>query len=539
MKRILVFLLVSIMLTACGLEVEPTDKYSDAVAWKDEQYIDMYVKGLYGVLRDNAEIYSTQLSDGLSDILKYSVNNLNENTFQNKTLLQENYITPSNGVLSVWGNYDGIKRENEFLYNVDKNTAGIDPEFIEVRKAEVRFLRAFLYYKLIRNHGGIILRLHNSGVDGLDSEKDANKARASEEESWDFVIAELQEIAPVLAKHSWSADDFGRITAGTVYALLTRCALYAKKYEVVIAAGQEVEKLGYSLEANYNDVFTNLTSKEIILPVMFKAPTYTHFFDRYFGPTGDVASRGGWACPTEDLVEHYQIKENGNYVDFNWNNPDHKLNPYQDREPRFYASILYNGASWNGRTIETFVGGKDGFTDYDPNSNTPANVTGYFMRKFLQMGNPDVDKGSDSYWIELRYAEVLLNMAEAYAQSGNFSKGYEYLNKVRTRGGHLAARTTGSNLVAFMSDLEAERMLELAFEGHRYWDLRRWRRAVNVIDGKRAHGLKIIKEEDGGFSYNKVTIENSNRYFPEKYYYIPIPQSEIINNSLVKQTLQW
>ncbi|WP_073002255.1 RagB/SusD family nutrient uptake outer membrane protein [Mariniphaga anaerophila] len=541
MKKIVFFLSILLIVTSCSdLEVEPGDRYSNGVVWENEKALDMYVKGFYAALRDNAEIHSLQMSDGLSDILKYSVNNIDGNTFQNKVLLQENYITPNNGALSEWGNYDRIKLQNEFLHDVETMAGDFDPDFIAVRKAEVRFMRAFLYYQLIRNHGGIILRTENSGADGgLDNAKDANKARISEKESWDFVINELKDVAETLAPHKWSSENFGRITAGAAYALLTRCALYAERYDDVIWAGKKVEDLGYSLESQYANIFKNKASSEIILPVLFKKPDYVHYFDRYFGPTGDFANRGGWACPTEELVKHYQIEVDGKYENFDWNNPEHSQNPYANREPRFYASVLYNGANWNGRKIETFVGGADGFMEYDFSSNNTGCVTGYFMKKYMEEGNEDVDKGSDTYWVELRFAEVLLNLAEAHAQSGDIAKGYEYLNRVRTRGGYLAPRQSNSSLDIFMSDLETERMLELAFEGHRYWDIRRWKRAEEIINGKRAHGVKITKNEEGNWDYQVTEIESDDRYFPEKYYKIPIPQLEIRNNSLCEQTFPW
>lgn len=536
------YLLITVFITtlsSCDLEVEPFTQYSDETAWRNEENIELYVKGFYSILRDNAEIYNNRMSDGLSDILKYSVNNLNSNTFQNKVLLMDNFISPTNGTLSTWGNYGRIKLQNEFLHDVDNMASHLDQELVEILKAEVRFLRAYSYYKIVRNHGGFILRLENTGLnEGLDSDEDSNKSRLSEEDSWNFIIKELEEIIPVLSNHNWDKKDYGRITAGAAYALLNRCALYAKQYDKVISSGKELEKKGYRLENDYANVFSNLNNNEIILPVMFKHPEYVHHFDRYFGPTGDFPDRGGWACPTEELVENYQIKVNGSYVDFDWNNPEHISNPYKNREPRFYASILYNDADWRGRKIETYVNGRDGFKDYDFNADNPGCVTGYFMKKHLQENNDNVDEGSDTFWIEFRYAEILLNMAEAYAQLGDVATGYNYLNEIRLRA-QVAPLTIGSNLTVFMDNLERERMVELAFEGHRYWDLRRWRRAEEVINGKRAHGVKITKQNDGSYNYNVVTIEKSNRYFPEKYYYIPIPQAEIDRNSLCEQTQPW
>lgn len=271
--------------------------------------------------------------------------------------------------------------------------------------------------------------------------------------------------------------------------------------------------------------------------MVFDAPDYVHFFDRHFQPVADDPNRGGWAGPTEELVSHYQIKEGDTFVDFDWNNPVHASNPYANREPRFYVSILYNGADWKGRALQTYVGGSDSFVHYDPNADVPGNITGYYMRKFLDEDIADVDLGSSTAWIVFRLSEVYLNLAEAYGQKGDFTNAYNYLNKVRMRAG-VPNRSAGANLSVFMSYLSTEKMTELAFEGHRYWDLRRWKKAEEVIAGKRATGVRI-ENIDGSLSYTRVTIESSDRVFPERYYYIPVPLSEIANNLLATQNIGW
>lgn len=539
MKKLLLNILIaSFLLSSCSLDVEPTDRYSDGIAWSDEKNLDIYVKGFYTALRDKSDLYSTTMSDGLSDIFKYSVNNLNGLTFQNKLLLQDNYITPNNGVLSEWGNYGSIKRQNEFLANMDKNGQGLSADFLKVRSAEVRFLRAYLYFLMARNHGGVILRLHNSGINGgLDAEGDAKKSRATEAETWAFIVQELQAVAADLKGHAWPASDYGRITEGAALALLSRAGLYAKDYELVINAGKRIEELGYVLSEDYKAVFTNKLNKEIILPLLFDAPDYVQMMDRYFQPVGDNPNRGGWGGPTEELVSAYQIKKDGKYVDFDWLNADHKAQPYVNREPRFYASILYNGASWKGRTVETFVGAKDGFVAYDANADIPGNITGYYMRKFLKEDIVDVDLGSDNHGVLFRLGEVYLNMAEAYGQKSDFNSAYAYLNKIRNRAG-VDPRPVSATPAILMNLLVKERMLELAFEGFRYWDLRRLKLAESLINGKRATGVRILKN-GSDLSYERLPIEGSDRIFQERYYYIPIPQSEIMNNPLATQNIGW
>lgn len=539
MKRNIIYFIISLLfVTSCDvLDVDVKDRYSEDIAWKNESNLDLYVMGLYAALKDNAEIAGTNLSDGYSDILKYSLTSMTGTT-HNRVLLQEDYITPDNGVLSMWGNYDRIRRENEFILDAPEKGAHFSPEFLNVRIAEARFMRAYLYYKMIRNHGGVILRTAEGQVDNQDQK---DKARLSEKDSWDFVLKEFQEIAEILPE-SWDKDNTGRVTKGAAYGLMARCALYAKQYDKALWAGQKIvdmeEKGVYGLMANYADVFTQAFNKEIILAVYFKKPDMKHQFDRYYAPSGDIADRGGWASPTEELVSLYQIKSGNKYVDFDWDNRAHAQDPYKDREPRFYASILYNGASWKGRTIESYAGGKDGFIDYSQGNNRATTATGYYMKKYLDEKNTNFDvDGSDSYWIEMRYAEILLIMAEAYAETNDLPNALSALNRVRERAG--VSSRNASNKEEFMQYLRIERMIELAFEGHRYWDLRRWKLAQSVLHGKRMHGTKITKKADDSFSYKQVVCDDVDRYYPEKYNLIPVPNSEIRNNVKCSQNPLW
>ena len=220
---------------------------------------------------------------------------------------------------------------------------------------------------------------------------------------------------------------------------------------------------------------------------------------------------------------------------------------YANREPRFYASIIYNGATWKEKTIYTYVDAENGFAAYRDNMNPgeKQTVTGYFIRKYLQENNTEFDdKGSDQFWIEMRYAEVLLNLAEALAEQDyakNQDDALEALNEVRRRV-DLPERTTqeAPDKDSFMKLLRKERICELAFEGFRYWDLRRWRLAGEVIDGKQAHGTKITKKDDNSYTYEQVSCDdNINRFFPERYYLLPIPVDELQNNPLCENNAPW
>lgn len=560
MKKIAFYFIIAALIlnTSChdDLEIESTTNFSESSTWGSETALELYTTGFYAALRDAAEIYSLNLSDGYSDILKYSFGtSVNSATTHNEILLKKDYVNISNLPLYTWDNYNRIRRQNEFLIAADKYIDKYGEDFLNIRKAEIRFIRAFSYFKMIRVYGGVIIR---DETDGVDAENQKDKARATEEESWDFVIKDLQFAAQYLPDE-WDDKWFGRTTKGAAYAMLCRCALYAKRWDVAIDAATEVEKLAklgyYRLENNYADVFTSSTlpnNKELILCVDFVKPDFQHSFDTRFSPSGDgVVANKAYAVPTNELVDSYEMADG---TEFKWNlnsagqqmdESGNIINPYMNREPRFYASILYNGAEWRNRTIESFVGGEDGFISYAAGSNPFTTVTGYYIRKFLEESNTDFEvNGSDQYWIELRYAEVLLNLAEALAESdynANSTRALQALNDIRGRVGlPFKTLTDAPDKDSFMKLLRQEKMKELAFEGHRYWDIRRWKIADKVIDGQQAHGVKIVKNSDGTFNYEIVNCDGGvNRTFPERYYLIPIPSSEIENNSLCKQNPLW
>lgn len=531
---------MSQFLTSCHdlLEKDPTDSYSEAVAWSSESSLDMYVTYLYKSLNGLSNFSSLSLTDGYTDLVKYGNGVPQTWSAHNKILLQQNTITSDNNPMSSWGLYTDIFRENVFLRDAGIYGSKFSEDFLNIRIAEIRFIRAVNYARMIRIFGGVILRDETNGV---DSEGQKDKARATEAESWDFVLKDLEFAARHLPKE-WDSKWDGRLTKGAAYAYMCRTALFAKRWDVAITAADEIKKLNkYDLMDNYEDVFKIAGNKEIIFSIAYKIPDMPHYFDRYFAPDGKQGIRR--AVPTSELVDSYDMADG---TPFSWSSSMAK-DPYVGREPRFYASIIYNGATWKEKKIYTYVDAENGFAAYRDNMNPgeKQTVTGYFIRKYLQENNVDFDdKGSDQFWIEMRYAEVLLNLAEALAEqdySKNQDDALEALNEVRKRV-DLPERTAeeAPDKDSFMKLLRKERICELAFEGFRYWDLRRWRLAGEVIDGKQAHGTKITKKDDDTYTYEQVSCDdNINRFFPERYYLLPIPVDELQNNPLCENNAPW
>ena len=527
-------------LTSCHdlLEKDPTDSYSETVAWSSESSLDMYVTYLYKPLNGLSNFSSLSLTDGYTDLVKYGNGVPQTWSAHNKILLQQNTITSDNNPMSSWGLYTDIFRENVFLRDAGIYGNKFSEDFLNIRIAEIRFIRAVNYARMIRIFGGVILRDETNGV---DSEGQKDKARATEAESWDFVLKDLEFAARHLPKE-WDSKWDGRLTKGAAYAYMCRTALFAKRWDVAITAADEIKKLNkYDLMDNYEDVFKVAGNKEIIFSIAYKIPDMPHYFDRYFAPDGKQGIRR--AVPTSELVDSYDMADG---TPFSWSG-SMANDPYVGREPRFYASIIYNGATWKEKKIYTYVDAENGFAAYRDNMNPgeKQTVTGYFIRKYLQENNADFDdKGSDQFLIEMRYAEVLLNLAEALAEqdySKNQDDALEALNEVRERV-NLPKRTTeeAPDKDSFMKLLRKERICELAFEGFRYWDLRRWRLAGEVIDGKQAHGTKITKKDDNTYTYEQVSCDdNINRFFPERYYLLPIPVDELQNNPLCENNAPW
>jgi hypothetical protein len=243
-----------------------------------------------------------------------------------------------------------------------------------------------------------------------------------------------------------------------------------------------------------------------------------------------IATQGGksGATPTHNLVAAYE------YV----GTPD-PSNPYANRDPRLAASIVTNGSNWNGRTIDQAAGGSDDM------SRANASRTGYYLKKFLT-DNLNLTQGQTAQhnWVAYRWAEVLLNYAEAMNEAfgpdavpaGYTMSARQALQQVRDRASVNLPAVTAADKDSFREVIKHERRIELAFEDHRYWDLLRWKDAMEVLN-RPVLGVKVSKEGEG---WNYEVTEVAERTFFEKNYYLPFLRSEIENsNNTLEQNPQY
>ncbi len=555
MKKFLRYIALSISVAvgfvSCNnLDLDPTDRYSPAVIWASEASVDTYVLGFYGFMKESAEINDMkQFMDAYSDIIKSSSWN-QYNHFYNVALLQESAFTDVNaGPIDCWSScYNEIKQDNEFLRDAPNYIEKFGEEFINTRMAEIRLVRGYAYFKLMRvygyddtaadasiKNGGVVLRTK------LDGPEENDKARSTWNDSWDVVIKDLTFAAEHLPI-SWAGQR--RFTKAAAYGLLSRAALYAKRWDVVIKAAKECEKAGGSLAENYADLFSEekgLGQAENLLIVNYVNAQMTHLGDKFFRPIGDGPSHNkstlyGAFGPTSELVDSYEMSDG---TEFSWE--AHGNTPYEGREPRFYATIIYNGMPWEGRTIETFKGGKDGIRPFNDVGAAGSTVTGYYLKKYLIENDNKWEKnGSWHFATIIRYAEVLLNKAEALAEkdwNANRTEALADLNAIRARVG-LPSKEV-STLEEFRKLLHHERMVEFAGEGLRYWDIRRWKIAEEVIHGKQAHGCEITRTSEEGvtpatYTYKQIEVDaGRKRIFHDSFYSFSIPIVERSNNKLL------
>ena len=234
-----------------------------------------------------------------------------------------------------------------------------------------------------------------------------------------------------------------------------------------------------------------------------------------------IATQGGksGATPTHNLVAAYE------YI----GTPD-PTNPYANRDPRLAASVVTNGSTWNGRTIDQSAGATDDM------ANANASKTGYYLKKFLT-DNLNLVQGqvAQHNWVAYRWAEVLLNYAEAMneaygpdaAPAGYTLTARQALQQVRDRASSKLPKVFASDKESFREVVKHERRVELAFEDHRYWDLLRWKDAMDVLN-KPVLGVAVTKTETG-WSYEVKEV--ATRTFHERNYYLPFLRSEIENSN--------
>ena len=417
---------------------------------------------------------------------------------------------------------------------------------------ELRFLRAYYYFELARAYGDVPLVLKS-----LTNEEANNVTRTPVQDVFKFIVKECDEIAEYLpiSYRNEPGAEIGRATRGAAMALKARTLLYAASplfnkdnnqelwHEAAVACKDLLDRAsewGITL-SSYSSLWGHNanTNSELILGIN-RGESNTFEMNNY--PVG-VENGSSGNCPTQSLVDVYEYKDNGET--FGQRHPGNinvtKENPYEGLDPRFAMTIVKNGDQWPTNsaqkiTIETYEGGFNGAPKYN------ATTTGYYLRKYVDgncvttYNNPSTQRHT---WIVFRLAEMYLDYAEAmYNYYGDAdAKGdlgmsaNEAINVLRNRSDIQMPEFTGS--AGFMERYRRERMVELAFEDHRFWDVRRWKIGNSAFASVQGADLKLV---NGDVMLSRKTIA---RGWDDKYYLFPIPQSEIQKNPKLTQNPGW
>ena len=528
------------------LDMTPTDSISDKGVWTNVTTAEYSVNYLYSYLYDIAAAQCVAgETEALTDQLKYGSYNYNSLCLIPSEIayggsnLTATYV---DAYLGYWGSrYTAIRRTNQELSSLLKYGTLSEADATRLQ-AEMRFVRAYLYFDLMKRYKEVII--YDEDLTAITE----NKALSTEAEGWDFIQQDLEYAAANLPE---AKDAKGRANKGQAWAFMTRAMLYAERWDAVKKAADEVEKLGYTLESDYADGYSKAITdgnKEAILQYCFdRKLDITHSFDFYYTPGGDYTlngqSGGGYGTPTQEMVESYEYASGG-FPDWSaWHAEGVTENPpYEQLEPRFQASILYNGSAWKDRTIEPFVGGSDGFCVWNKEPEPQGRTTtGYYLRKRVDETHDVINEnGSVSPVTIIRYGEVLLNKAEACYNLNDVAGANAAVKAIRDRVGLPYSSKSGD---ALWQAIRQERKVELAYEGLWYWDLRRWKVAHKQypegLDGYQVHGLRIEKQPNGDFVYNYVSVDDKDRDFPERMYRFPLPTSELSSNAAVSQYPEW
>ena len=295
----------------------------------------------------------------------------------------------------------------------------------------------------------------------------------------------------------------------------------------------------YSLSSDYKGLFLLGEGAESRSPeVIFAVQGWNdNSYEKANYPIGYDQGGLNCTCPSQNLVDAYEMKATGKNI-WEMGSGYDPANPYAGRDPRLAMSILVNNTSFKGRPVECWVGGIDGY------GRENATTTGYYIRKYVNE-NLDLTQNQTSVhaWILFRYAEILLNYAEALNEClGPESKG-EFtmtakaaVDAVRTRVGvGLPILPPGLTQDEMRARIYNERRVELAFEEHRFFDVRRWKIAEQT-ENEPIMGMRISKEGDGSFSYRAVMQED--RVFRDYMYLYPIPEAEV-HKGAIEQNPGW
>ncbi len=485
-------------------------------------------------------------------------------------IIADGYVQTTNTNFKYWP-YTAIRKINILLDEIDGGSLANETK--SQIKGQAYFLRAYHYFKAVVYHGGVpIIKKPQLLTDDL------MVARNSTKECFDFIIADLDNAISVLP-NKYSGDDYGRIDKATALAFKGRVLLFKaspqfnpsnpygnaywqEAYTATKAAKTQLESWGYGLISNYDDLFLTEKHKEVIFPIIYTNPGKLNSREAGIRPLSQSKNATGYDQPIWSLVGSYPMKDGkqpGSSLNYVYN-----LKTYwQSRDPRFYSTIAYNacilplGVSADHRQYND---GKVGNIDDGFFQGETFERTGFYCKKGMDNSLKQAEVGLNAIdWIEIRFAEVLMNFAEAANETGNANEALAVLKQIRQRAGIEPGIDGNYGITATTKEqirdaIHFENYIEFAFEGKRFWELRRLRLLHTTINGMHKYGLlSTLKAgldpnakvtylpEDFDYQTQELFVKSEIKamYTPESYYFFPISKDEMDKNQNLKQNVGW
>jgi SusD family. len=512
----IVFLtLATVGLSACDddfLDQSPDDKITGENFWKTKQDAEMALTACYPYLDSPSLIFDDCMAD--NGYSQFSWDGFQE--FGNGT--QDANSSHSTG---TWDNsYGGIRRCNDFLDNI--GNVDVEESLKERMKAESRFLRAYLYFKLSNFFGDVPLITEPQTVGEI-------LPRTPKADVVNFIVNELNDCVAILPS-SYDSSETGRITKWAALSLKARVQLYNKQYEeAAVAAKDVIDNGGFSLYPNYGDLFgyDAENSSESILAHQYIKDKHSYWqYLLHASP-----SAGGWSSvsPLIDLVDAYECVDGKTIATSPLYDAE---NPYENRDPRLAYTVILPGSEFNGQVIDTHP------ESSSPNATGKNNATrtGFNLRKHILP--EDAAKGWDcgADFMLIRLAEVKLIYAEAMIERNLIDATVlQQINDIRERAYNNTSipypQVTTMDQSELRKIVRNERRVELAFEGFRYDDIRRWEIAEDVRKGP-SYGMRYVKLSG---DKDQVLVEGNRFFDPNRDYLWPIPTKELELNEKLTQ----
>ncbi|WP_205943514.1 RagB/SusD family nutrient uptake outer membrane protein [Pedobacter polaris] len=576
MKKNICYIFLAVMLISQGCEKDSFlqdgsfsggNDVTEAQLWANPDYARNFLNNVYASLQERYNV------DGDGGILASGSDEaVNSNPNGGITILNNGTWGPVRTFDDVYSNmYAGIRKANTFIEKAPTSPFIVLDELLPANVAanqtyelqlarlvgQAYFLKAFFEFELLKRYGSFVIVNKTLTVnDELDVPRNTfDECVAQISKDCEDAISRLP-----LSPSEWNAANRGRATGTAAMALKARLLLYAAspqynptndvtKWQAAADAAKRIMDTGkHGIYTSYPNIWLWNTAGAFNTEVIFAtSATATVAIEQNNAPVSYDAANGR-TNPTQEMVDAYEMKTTGKPITDGTSGYSANA-PYVGRDPRFGFSVLYNSPSiqpavstnplyvltlFKTKPVETFVGGKDGL-----GLNVNATKTGYYMRKFLSESASWAGTTTTIRrpWIYFRYAEVLLNYAEALNEAQGTAAMTQVLaavNLVRARSGVAmpALQTTNPtgngyvapNQIEIRKRIRNERRVELAFEEHRFFDVRRWKEGETTFNGP-VSGMRIVPTSATTFTYTRFTVEN--RSFVARNYLYPISQNEL------------